>query len=66
MQRVMKIVVPLRVHTVAARLERGDHARPIEVAFRDHDQMAPTSASSSLYLRRELLEKVNRGSVENA
>src|SRR5258707_10874269 len=60
-QRVMKIVVPLRIETIASSFARRDDSRLVEIAFRDHDQMAPHFGFELIDLCAELLEKVNRG-----
>src|SRR5258708_2563775 len=60
-ERVMKIVVPLRVQSIATRFARRDDSRLVEIAFRDHHEVAPQLSFELIDLRAELLEKVNRG-----
>ena len=65
MQRVMKIVIPLRIKTIATCFSRRYDSRIVEIAFRYHDEMAANDCFQLADRGAQLLEKVNRRRVED-
>src|ERR1700688_2554418 len=64
MQRVMEILVPLRIESVAAGLAGYDDPRLVEVTLGDQNQMAAERSCEDLDFGGELLEKMDRAGVE--
>src|SRR5882757_5508303 len=65
MQRVMKIVIPLRIEAIAACFARRDDSRLIEIALRYHDKVTTERGLQLADLGAQLLEKMNRRGVED-
>ena len=65
MQRMVEILVPLRINTIAATPGNGNHARVVNVVLRDQDQVASSSARQLRGFRRELLEYGKRRRIHN-
>ena len=63
-ERVVEVVAPLRVHAIAERLARADHARIVEVALGDKIEILAQCCSEPFHLKRQLLHKVHRGKID--
>ena len=62
-ERVMKIVGPLCVDSVAAGFARGDDAGVVEVAFGDQEEMAAELRFEPAHFFRELFEEMGGGRI---
>src|SRR4030095_8274179 len=63
-QRMVEIVVPLRLEPIAAERARAAEARIVEVALGDQYELAAELALQGFDLQGELLEEVHRRLVE--
>src|SRR5436309_5066645 len=59
MQRVMEVIVPLRIHAVATSFAAQNIARIVEIAFRDQEEMLADVRRERIDFGRELLDEVN-------
>ncbi len=64
-QRVVEIIGPLRVHAVSLGLDGRDDGGIVEVGFGDEDEAAAEGGGEVVNVRGELLEKVDRGPVDD-
>src|SRR5271154_3351995 len=63
-ESVMEVIAPLGVDAVASGLTRSDDSRIVEIALGDQDEATPESSGEYCHLRRQLLQKVNGGAVD--
>src|SRR5205807_2236108 len=64
-QRMMKVIVPLRVESVSAQLRWTNHARVIQRAFGDDIRAAIERPALFVDCFGKLFEKVQCGVIEN-
>ncbi len=65
MQRVVEVVVPLRVEAVAARVARRDEARVVQVALGHDPEGAAERGAEHLHALGQLLEEVDGRVVDD-
>src|SRR6185437_2469246 len=63
-KRMMKVIAPLRVHTVSVRLERTHKLRIVEVALGNQHEHPADRSTQALHLCRDLLHEVHRRTVD--